>query len=75
MILIEAFFALLASLAGLWFWLWSPLRDSLKFKRQSHIIKTAKLNEGDVYRSMDVKDGPLLAEPFPGVKTLHDTFM
>ncbi len=57
-------------------WLWRPLNGTrAKFRKQAHIIKTSKLNEGDVYRSLDVKDGPLLSEPFPGVTTLHEIFM
>ena len=64
----------LASLVlSVWLWLWRPLRSD--FKKQAHVIKTHKLNEGAVYRAADVKDGPLLAHPFPGVTTLHEVFM
>ena len=45
-----------------------------KFVRQAHIIRNPSVNEGDIYRAIDVKDGPLVSEPFPGVKTLFDLF-
>ena len=52
----------------------SPEPDVKRLEKQSYIIKTAALNEGDVYRSMSVKDGELMSEPWPGVRTLYDIF-
>jgi hypothetical protein len=52
-----------------------PAASRAKLRKQSHIVQTHTLNEGSVYRSLDVKDGPLLSEPFPGVRTLHDIFL
>ena len=46
-----------------------------KLRKQAHIIETHTLNEGDVYRSLDVQDGALVSEPFPGVRTLHEIFL
>lgn len=53
----------------------SPAAPRAGLRKQSHLLQTHSANEGDVYRAVDVKDGPLLAEPFPGVQTLHDIFL
>ena len=52
----------------------SAMPDPRRFVQQSHIVPNSSIGEGDVYRSLAVKDGPLHSEPFPGVKTLYDLF-
>ncbi len=70
-------FAVLAVL-GLVLWILNrpfaaPAASRAKLNKQAFIVHTP--NEGDVYRSLEVKNGSLLTEPFPGVRTLHDIFL
>lgn len=43
-------------------------------RMQAHVVANRQLGQGDVYRSLEVGDGPLLTTPLPGVTTLFDIF-
>ena len=68
---------LLLLLALIWYLIkhsFSPMPDPRRFAHQAHIVPNPNVGEGDIYRSLVVKDGPLHSEPFPGVRTLYDLF-
>ena len=52
----------------------SPMPDPYRYARQAHVVASAKVGEGDVYRAPETAGKALLAHPFPGVETLHDLF-